>query len=179
MQKPRWLLDMKLAIIVAVANNGVIGYNGDMPWGRAIKDDLKRFKELTLGHPVIMGRKTYESIPEKFRPLPDRFNIVVSRLNDFRGRELLSVQSLEEAYAEAEKRDEFGFCIGGQSVYEGMLNMTQKINLTRIHESYLGDSYFPDFNFKGDWMEINRKDNQTENGIKYSFIDYERKIVGD
>ena len=166
---------MELAIIAAVANNGVIGNKGDLPWEGKIPDDLKRFVELTFGHPCIMGRKTYESIFKRLgKPLSNRVNIVVSRLKDYRGDRLITVNSVEDAYEEAKKRDEIAFCIGGQNIFEQMLVMTQRIYLTRIHESFVGDVYFPDFNFSKGWREIKREDKRTEDGLEYSFVEYVR-----
>lgn len=174
MQKPLWLLKMELAIIVAVANNGVIGNKGDLPWRGKIPGDLKRFAELTLGHPCIMGRTTYESLPERFKPLPRRTNIVVSRLRSYMGEGIIVVGGVQEAYEEASKRDEIAFCIGGQKIFESMLPMTDRIYLTRIHESFVGDRYFPDFNFNQMWNEVDREDRRTEEGLEYSFVEYVR-----
>jgi len=167
---------MELAIIAAVANNGVIGNKGDLPWRGKIPDDLKRFAELTFGHPCIMGRKTYESVFKRLRKsLPNRVNIVVSRLRDYRGDGLVTVNSVDDAYIEANKRDRnIAFCIGGQKIFEQMLFMTQRIYLTRIHESFVGDVYFPDFDFSNEWNEVDREDKRTKEGLEYSFVEYVR-----
>ena len=126
-----------LALIVAVARNGVIGRSGDLPWH--ISEDLKHFKKTTSGHAIIMGRKTHESIG---RALPKRRNIVVTRSGaEFEGCE--TAGSLEEAIALARTSDECPFVIGGASLYERALPLATEIYLTAIDEDVEGDTYFP------------------------------------
>lgn len=131
-----------ISIFVAAAKNNVIGNQGDLPW--RLKSDLARFKELTMGHPVIMGRKTYESIPEKFRPLPGRTNIVITRGDqEFPGA--LKADSLANAFRLAQKEpgaDEI-FVIGGGQVYEQSVPFASRIYFTRVDAELEGDTFFP------------------------------------
>jgi len=128
-----------LALIAAVARNGVIGKRGELPWH--VSEDLRHFKKTTSGHAVIMGRKTYESIG---RPLPKRRNIVVSRQADreFPGCE--AALSLDEAIASARSTDPCPFIIGGASLYEDALPIATELHLTMIDEEVEGDTYFPE-----------------------------------
>ena len=125
---------------VAVAENNCIGRNNDLPWGRKLKGDLKHFKELTSGHTVIMGRRTFESIG---RPLPERQNIILSNEKlDFAGCQV--AYSLPEALKIArDSGAKKAFLIGGRSVFQEGLNLADKMYLTRVHESFEGDTFFP------------------------------------
>lgn len=127
-----------LALIVAVARNGVIGNQGGLPWH--ISEDLKHFKKTTSGHAIIMGRKTYDSIG---RPLPKRRNIVVTRQADLELPGCDRAKSLDEAIALARTTDPCPFIIGGASLYEEALPMTTELHVTRIDEDVEGDTYFP------------------------------------
>lgn len=158
-----------LSIIVAVANNGIIGDQNSLLWH--IREDMLRFKRITTGHPVIMGRKTFESIG---RPLPNRTNVVVSRQNiEIEG--CIVVHSLEEAITSFSGEEEI-FIIGGAQIYEQALPLADKIYLTLVHRDYDGDTSFPQVN-EDDWEETSRED--YERGEKFdapfSFIDYVRK----
>ena len=128
-----------LALIVAVARNGVIGKDGTLPWH--VSEDLKHFKKTTSGHAIIMGRKTYDSIG---RPLPKRRNIVVTRQPDalFPGCE--SAHSLDDAIALARTTDDCPFVIGGTSLYEEALPIATELHMTTIDEDFDGDTYFPE-----------------------------------
>ncbi|MEM7436737.1 MAG: dihydrofolate reductase [Myxococcota bacterium] len=130
--------DAGLALIVAVSRNGVIGKDGTLPW--RFPEDLRHFKRTTLGHAVIMGRKTFESIG---RPLPSRRNIVLSRDASaaFEGCE--TATSLDEAIALARETDDLPFVIGGASLYEEALPLATEIYLTRIDQDIEGDTFFP------------------------------------
>lgn len=157
-----------LSIIVAVAENNIIGHNNSLIWH--ISEDLKYFKHITSSHPVIMGRKTFESIG---RPLPNRTNIVISRNPEFNPDGCIVVSSLEEAIATTNPNEE-NFIIGGGSIYREAMGLADKLYLTKIHNSYEGDTFFPEIN--DDWKEISRED--FERGEKFehpfSFIVYER-----
>ena len=154
---------MNLIIIVAVSKNNVIGYEGKIPW--KIPEDMHRFKFLTIGHPVIMGRKTYESIPERFRPLFGRKNIVLSRR--FKSNEGISIaRSLDEAITLTDGIDTF--IAGGQKVYEEFLPLSNRIELTRVNAEYSGDSFFPEADW-GRWRLVN-----NEKFVNYSFESYIR-----
>jgi dihydrofolate reductase len=158
----------EIIIIAAVAKNNVIGYKGVIPW--KIKDDLRRFREMTLGHPVIMGRKTYESIPEKNRPLEGRVNFVVSRnLEKREEKNLIIVNSLYEAIRKAKLKDNVIYIAGGGEIYRQSMDLANRLEITKVNEEFLGDTFFPeiDENF---WEII-----KEENHGFYSFITYKRK----
>lgn len=162
---------MSFTIIAAVSDNGVIGNNGKVPWH--ISEDMKRFKELTLGHPVVMGRGTYDSLPKRFRPLSDRRNIVLSSSLP---------QNQEEIYVARDTTDvlrlsggQETFIIGGESVYRKFLPLVERMELTRIHRVFDGDTYFPVFDLSG-WLKSVEGPFTSENdGISYSFETFLRK----
>ncbi|MEK6817418.1 MAG: dihydrofolate reductase, partial [Nanoarchaeota archaeon] len=139
------------------------------PW--RIKEDMLRFKNLTLNHPVIMGRKTYESIPEKFRPLPDRKNIILSKtLGDQNG--IYIAKNIDEALNFTEKKD--SYIIGGEEIYKMFLPLSNKIELTRVHKNYEGDVFFPEVNWD-EWNLINDSGKlSTDKDTEYSFLTYEK-----
>jgi dihydrofolate reductase len=137
----------KLTIIVAVADNRVIGSGNQLPW--RLPDDLKRFKALSLGKPIILGRKTYDSIG---RPLPGRLNIVVSRRGDLHIPGCTIVSSVTEAIAAAGNVDEI-VIVGGADIYRQLLPRVQTIHLTRVHANVPGDVYFPEL-APGEWREV-------------------------
>ena len=157
---------MEKIIVAAVAENNVIGNDGDIPWH--IPEDLKHFKELTEGFPVIMGRKTFESLPESFRPLPNRKNIVLSR-SGFKAEGTVTAKSLEEAYSIAEQDSEKVFVIGGSAVYELALSECDRLEITRVHEEYDGDTYFPEIDDEN-WKEISRTEKDGFSFVTYSSI---------
>lgn len=132
---------MRLSIIVAAAENGVIGSGGDLPW--RLSADLKRFKRLTMGHPVIMGRKTWESIG---RPLPGRQMIVVTRQADYQADGCAVAGNLPAAcgLASAASAEET-FIIGGAEIYREALPLVDRLYLTRVHATVAGDKFFPDY----------------------------------
>ncbi len=132
---------MHISLIAAVADNGVIGHENRMIWH--IPEDLKRFKRLTSGHAVIMGRKTYENLP--IRPLPNRRNIIISRQTiEFQGAEV--VHSAPEAIAICEEETEI-FIAGGAEIYTLFLPFITKIYLTKVHKNFEGDTFLPKINF--------------------------------
>ncbi len=157
-----------LSIIVAIAENGIIGDKNALLW--SIKEDMRRFRTTTMGHPVIMGRKTFESIG---RPLPKRTNVVITRGdNTFEGCEV--AHSLEEAVAMFPKEEEV-FIIGGAQIYAQALSIADRLYLTIVHRDYEGDTAFPKFDM-AEWREISRE--EFERGEEYdgafTFIDLER-----
>jgi dihydrofolate reductase len=154
-------------LVAAVAENGVIGANGKLPWH--LPEDLQHFKQLTLGHPVIMGRKTWESIG---RPLPNRNNIVVSRRAGFHAAGASVALSLEDALALCAGPDPV-FIIGGNELYRAALPYAAGLVLTRIHRSYEGDAHFPEIH-PGDWKETRREERVAANGIAFDIVWYER-----
>ena len=152
-------------MVVAVATNGVIGRQGDLPW--RLSSDLKHFKALTLEKPVIMGRLTYESIG---RPLPDRHNIVVSRQQGYGAPGCTVVDSLAGAIAAAGAVPET-MIIGGAALYRQALPITDVIHLTQVHAEIDGDTFFAGLNFEH-WQEVEREDHQRDakNQYDYSFV---------
>lgn len=158
-----------LSIIVAVAENGIIGDNNSLLWH--IREDMLRFRRITSGHPVIMGRKTFESIG---RPLPNRTNVVVSR-QDIAIEGCTVVHSLDEAIA-AFPREEEIFIIGGAQIYAQALPLADKVYLTQVHRDYAGDTSFPRLD-ESEWREVLREDFKRGETFDapFSFVDYERK----
>ena len=130
-------------IIVATSENNVIGKGNDIPW--YIPKDLEHFKKLTTGNTVIMGRKTYESLPKEYRPLPNRINIVITRDKSYQAKGYLVVNSLEDALRKADNDREI-FIIGGGQIYREGLKFAERIYLTKIHKNISGDTYFPKLN---------------------------------
>lgn len=159
-----------VSIIVAVAENGVIGKKNALPW--YLPADLKRFKEMTTGKPIIMGRTTYESIG---KPLPDRLNIVLSSDMNLKIAGCVVVYSVEEALGAARDFPEV-MVIGGASIYRQFLPLARRMYLTRVRHNAEGDIYFPKFN-QNEWQEISRDDFKADdkNPYDYSFLTLERK----
>jgi len=151
---------MKVVIIAAVAENGVIGDAGTIPWH--ISDDLKRFKRLTMGHPIIMGRKTFASLG---KPLPGRRNVVLTR-----GAPLLGVECFASLDAALKACGEATvFIIGGAEIYRLALPLADTLLLTHVHRQVAGDTKFPDYDH-AQWRETNRED-----ASDYSFVEYQRR----
>jgi len=156
-----------ICLIAAVSENGIIGRDGKLPW--SIPEDLKRFRQLTLGNAVVFGRKTFESIG---RPLEGRLNLVVSSSRVFEGENLFTVKSFEEAVKLAESKGfEKIFACGGTNLYREALSFADKIFLTKIHEVVEGDAAFPPFD-ESDYVII--EENKPENK-NYTFITYRKK----
>jgi dihydrofolate reductase len=162
-----------LSLLVAVAHNGVIGRHNRLPW--RLSADLKRFRALTLGHHVLMGRKTYESIG---RPLPGRTNVVITRQPDFQAEGIMVAHSLEEALALA-AGDEQIFVAGGAEIYRQALPRVDRIYLTVIHHDFEGDTFLFDLD-KSVWRETSRVDYlpDDKNPYPYSFVELERIMYG-
>jgi len=166
---------MIVSIIVAAAENGAIGKDNDLLW--RFPNDTQFFKETTLGHHVIMGRKNFESIPHKYRPLPNRVNIIVTRQDNYTAEECTVVNSIESALELAKKNGESeAFIIGGGQIYQLALanNLVDKIYLTRIHSKYEGDTFFKKLNSK--WIEKSRNKCTADekHPYDYSFITLEK-----
>ena len=164
---------MKISLIVAMASNRVIGLNNQMPWH--LSADLKKFKKITMGSPILMGRKTYESIG---RPLPGRTNIIVSRNLDYQQEGCLVFNDLNMAIKKACERAKEIFVIGGSDLYETMLPIADAIYLTVINREFHGDAFFPDIDLNF-WSEIEREDIEDINddpdaAFSYSFLKYEK-----
>ena len=159
-----------IAIIAAMASNRVIGNRGALPWH--LTEDLKRFKELTTGHPVIMGRKTFESIVLALgKPLPGRRNIVVTRSAQYTPTGAEAVNSLEGALHLV--GDQQAFVIGGAEIYCLALPLADTMFLTEINARFDGDAWFPGFD-KSEWLETARENRISAPGLEYSFASYRR-----
>lgn len=166
---------MKIAIVVAHSSNLIIGKDGRLPWH--LPGDLKRFKELTTGHAVIMGRNTYESLPEKFRPLPDRVNIVVSTTMEAT-EGCLVARYYDEAVRlaqEATPHMERVFVIGGARIYYQALAEADEIFLTLVEQILDGDTRFPILPL-GMWRQVECTDLFFENDLEYRHIKLERSL---
>jgi dihydrofolate reductase len=159
-----------LALIAAVASNGVIGKDNKLLWH--LPDDMARFKALTTGNAVIMGRKTWESLPEKFRPLPKRHNIVLTRAASFPAAGATLAHSIDEAIAVAGAGSIF--VIGGEQIYALALPLATRLELTEIDATFDGDAYFPPFD-RAAWREVARESRVGDGELNYSFVTYERK----
>ncbi|HEU5289690.1 MAG TPA: dihydrofolate reductase [Cyclobacteriaceae bacterium] len=158
---------MIISLIAALSQNRVIGKNNDLPWH--LPDDMKYFMQTTKGHCVIMGRKNYDSIPEKFRPLPNRTNIVVTRQKNFNAPDCIVTNSIEDALAIARKNNETEtFIIGGSEIYNQGFAMANRLYLTEIHATIEGDTYFPAFD-KSQWKEVSRKHHLSDERHKFPF----------
>jgi len=157
-----------LTLVAAMAANRTIGIDNQLPW--RLPEDLKHFKATTLGKPVIMGRKTWDSIG---RPLPGRRNIVVTRQADWRADGAEAAHSLEEALALAGAVDE-ACLIGGADLYRQALALADRLCLTEIARDYDGDAHFPVFDPE-DWREASREDAVSADGLPYAFVEYRRR----
>jgi dihydrofolate reductase len=167
---------IRLAVIVAAAENGVIGRDNALPWH--LPGDLRYFKRVTMGKPIVMGRKTFESIG---RPLPGRTNIVISRQGGYGAEGVRVVSSLDEALALAEDIAlvdgvEELIVIGGAEIYAAALPRAQRIYLTRVHAEVEGDAHLPDIDWSA-WREISREDHDATppDSHAYSFVIYARR----
>ena len=156
-----------VSIIVAVGANGVIGTDGQLPW--RLPEDLKRFRALTMGHAMVMGRKTFDSIG---RPLPGRRSIVVSRQSALHIEGATVTPSLDAAIAAAGDDPEI-FVIGGSEIYAASLPLADRLLVTEVDASPAGDTHFPTIDATA-WREISRERHTTDDGLAYAFVDYER-----
>lgn len=166
---------MIISLIAAFTENRVIGKNNDLPWH--LPDDMKHFMQTTSGHHVIMGRKNYESLPKKFRPLPNRTNIVVTRQADYDAAGCIVVNSIPQAIDIAiENREQEVFIIGGAEIYTQSLAMANRLYLTEIKTSLEGDAFFPSFDAQT-WHEVSRKHHPMDDKHIYAFdfVIYEKK----
>ena len=168
---------MVVSLIAALTRNRVIGRNNDLPWH--LPDDMKFFMNTTTGHSVIMGRKNYESLPPKFKPLKNRFNIVLSSQASYHAPGATVVSSWDQALAkaiEATDKDEI-FVIGGARIYQLALPHAGRLYLTEIDTTLDGDTFFPSFN-KSEWIEKSRTHHAQDERHLYpfDFVIYERSV---
>ena len=157
----------KISIIVAMSKNRVIGVKNSLPWH--ISEDLKRFKRLTTGYPIIMGRKTFESIG---KPLPERRNIVISRNQNLKLQDVEVVKSIEDALKICSSENLI-YIIGGEQIYNLAMPYANNIHLTEVNKEVEGDAFFPEFD-KKEWKEIARENSKDFIDTSYSFVEYRR-----
>ncbi len=162
---------MKLNLILARARNGVIGNHNALPWH--LPEDLAHFKRQTLGSPVIMGRKTWDSLPPKFRPLPGRLNVVVTRQADWKVDGAVVANSVEAACA-ACPEDSTAWLIGGAELFAQGLPLVSAAVVTEIDADYAGDAFAPDFG--AGWRETARESHLSSTGLGYSFVHYQKDV---
>ena len=163
---------MEIALIYARAANGVIGHNGTMPWH--LPEDLAHFKALTQGHPVIMGRKTWDSLPARFRPLPGRANIVITRQPDWNENGVQRASNLREALLFAEQTDSTtAWIMGGAQIYAQALPLATRIELTEIAQDFDGDAHAPTPG--PEWVEAARSSHVAASGLPYHFVTLRRQ----
>lgn len=166
---------MRLSVIVAVAENGVLGKNNALPW--YLPEDLKYFRQTTMGKPIVMGRKTFESIG---KPLPGRSNIVVSRNPDYRAEGVTVVGSLPEALelatdiAVIDGKDEL-MVIGGAAIYAAAIPLADRLYITEVHAEVAGDAHLPEVDWS-EWQELARERHAAAepNPYDFSFVVYQR-----
>jgi len=161
---------MTTSVIVAVAHHGVIGYEGGIPWH--LPEDLRYFKQVTFGHTMVMGRKTYESIG---RPLPGRRNVVISRQPTYTAAGVEVVSSLEQALLQ-KQAGETWFVIGGQALYQAAMPIADKLYLTEVDLAVSGDTFFPAWN-RAHW-ELKQVHSHATDTFSYHFKVFERLDVG-
>jgi dihydrofolate reductase len=164
---------MKLGVIFARARNGTIGKDGVMPWH--LPEDLAHFKRVTLGCPVIMGRKTWDSLPPRFRPLPGRINVVVTRQADWQSPGATRAASLQEAIALFAAAPQV-WVIGGAQIYAQALPLAHRAEVTEIEIDVEGDAFAPTFG--SEWNEVARERHRAANGMDYSFVTYQNTARG-
>lgn len=156
--------DQRVVLVAAVADNGVIGSDGDIPW--RIPEDMRHFREVTTGHTVVMGRVTFESIG---RPLPNRTNVVITRDPRWRAEGVTVVGSVDEALAVAESAPGDVMVMGGAQIYEATILLADVQILTEVHQTPEGDTYYPDFD-RAEWQETRREPHEG-----YDFVWLERR----
>jgi len=159
-----------VSLVAAVARGGVIGHEGRIPW--RLPEDVAHFKELTTGHAVVMGRKTWESLPERFRPLPGRRNVVVTRDPGWHAEGAERAASVEDALVLLESQREV-FVIGGGEIYAAAFPYADELVLTEIDADFEADTYFPPWD-RRQFRQTARADHQRPDGLAYSFVTYTR-----
>jgi dihydrofolate reductase len=161
---------LTVALLAAVARNGVIGRDSGIPW--RLPADMARFRELTMGHPVVMGRKTWESLPDQFRPLPGRANVVVTRNPDWSAQGADRAGSIEDAL-ELVASEPRVFVIGGGEIYTAAFPYADELLLTEIDADVEGDTTFPAWD-RDEFEETSREGHVADDGTPFAFVRYER-----
>jgi dihydrofolate reductase len=159
---------MKLHLIYARARNGTIGKDGQMPWH--LPEDLAHFKRVTLGQPVIMGRKTWDSLPARFRPLPGRLNIVITRQPEWQADGALRAASIHDAMHLCGNAPD-AWIMGGAEIYRQAEPLASTAVVTEIDRDYEGDAFAPDLGT--DWIEVQREAHTAASGMGYAFVTYQ------
>lgn len=159
------MTNTQIAYVVAIDDNGLIGRDNDLPW--RLPDDMRWFRDRTMGKPCIMGRKTYDSLPARFRPLPGRLNIVVTRNVDYEAPGAVVVHSFDEARRAAGDAEEI-IIVGGADLFRAFMPLVDRLYLTRVHGAAEGDVYFPDYDH-GQWREIYRQEHPADDRHAYAF----------
>jgi dihydrofolate reductase len=158
----------RITIVAAIAANGVIGKDNALPW--RLREDLQHFRQLTTGHTIVMGRKTFESLG---RLLPERTHVVISRNGEYVAAGCLVANSLADALARCAGEEEV-FVIGGAEVYRQALAVADRLQITEIHRDFPGDAFFPDID-RSAWGETVRECHQSDAGLGYDLVTYDRK----
>jgi len=161
---------VRVSLVAAVARGGVIGRGGAIPW--RIPEDMRRFRELTTGHPVVMGRRTWDSLPERFRPLPGRRNVVVTRNPDWHAEVAECAGSVADALRLLEGAPRV-FVIGGAELYAEALPLADELLLTEIELEVDGDTFFPPWD-RTAFAETSREEHVSDAGTPLAFVRYER-----
>jgi dihydrofolate reductase len=161
----------EVVLVAAVAANGVIGRDGRVPWH--LPDDMRHFRELTTGAPVVMGRKTWESLPDRFRPLPDRRNIVVTRDAGWQAEGAERASSVLDALSLAGNVPAV-FVVGGAGVYAEALRLADALVLTELADEVEGDTRFPAWD-RAAYIETERDERVSEEGARFAFVTYRRR----
>jgi dihydrofolate reductase len=161
---------MKITLVAAIASNNVIGKENSLPWN--IPEDLKRFKQMTSGHTILMGRKTFDSIG---RPLPNRQNIVMTKDENFEREGIKVINDFDEALELIKESNEDVFVIGGSKIYELFEPVANSLAITRILKDFEGDAFFPDINW--DLWQIEKEENffDEKSNIECKLIEYSKK----
>jgi len=165
-------MTQQLNLILARAKNGVIGKGSALPWH--LPEDMAHFKRVTSGHTVIMGRKTWDSLPAKFRPLPGRTNVVVTRQPNWQAKGAVVVHSVPEALQRS--TSEQTWVIGGAEIYAAALPFANTAIVTEIDADFAGDVFAPKFG--SEWHEVKREHHHSSNALAFSFVTYKRDNPG-
>jgi dihydrofolate reductase len=162
---------VKVSLVAAVAPGGVIGVAGGLPW--RIPEDMRRFRELTMGQPVVMGRRTWDSLPDAFRPLPGRRNVVVTRNANWHGDGAEGARSLDDALRLLEGETHV-FVIGGGQLYAEAISRADELLLTEVGGEHEGDTFFPAWD-RDAFEETSREEHVSEMGVPFAFVVYRRR----
>ncbi len=162
---------MKISLVAAVARGGVIGRDGVLPW--RLPEDMAHFREMTMGHAVVMGRRTWDSLPDRFRPLPGRRNVVLTRNRAWHADGAVAAGSLSAALDLVGDAPQV-FVVGGAEIYAAALPLADELLLTEIDLDVEGDTVFPDWDPR-DFEEVSREQRVSETGASFAFVTYVRR----